>query len=450
MNQSEQLIAGPAIITPPIRVLIAEDEANLGTILEQFMLARGFSVTVVRNGRAAFEQLQLDRYDVALLDIVMPEMDGLEVLQRVRALELPPEVVVITGNGTLETALAAMKLGAYDFVSKPYRMAEIEALVRRAWEKRVLLRKQHGLESRLERAEPSAVIDTEFAPLRAVLALLQRVAPTEAPILITGEAGTGKTGFARYIHDRSGAADPFVKVDAANLKSATSTSDISRNLADAIDLAAAGTVYLHNVEQLSQEAQKTFVLAFTQRFVNVADHVRRVPVQARLVASSVLNEEALAKHLDADFLRIVSQVRVMLPALRDRLVDLPLLAGKLLSRAGGTKLMTPAALARLQQYTWPGNVRELELVLERAALLAGSGDIDAQHLVLGTAKSGDAAESAGSALDLHGLERRHIAYVLERTGWHQGKAAILLGISPKTLYRKIREYGFRRPGPRRD
>ena len=148
----------------PIRVLIAEDETHLGTILEQYMTARGFAVTIVRNGRAALEKLKTESFDVALLDIVMPELDGLEVLRQVREEPLPPEIIVITGNGTIETAIAALKLGAYDFLSKPYRMAEIDALVRRAWEKRILTRDNHVLQSRLRRSTAAAAVRDAVCP----------------------------------------------------------------------------------------------------------------------------------------------------------------------------------------------------------------------------------------------------------------------------------------------
>ena len=163
-------------IGSPIRVLIAEDETHLGMILEQFMSARGFAVTMVRNGRAALELLNTEAFDVALLDIVMPELDGLEVLRHVREQPLPPEIIVITGNGTIETAIAALKLGAYDFLSKPYRMAEIEALVRRAWEKRMLARDNVFLQRRLQHGTSAPVFLTQYAPMVTVLSLITRVA----------------------------------------------------------------------------------------------------------------------------------------------------------------------------------------------------------------------------------------------------------------------------------
>src|SRR5579863_9996376 len=187
-----------------IKVLIAEDEEMLGTVLEQFLTSRGHAVTVVRDGRAALDALRRDAFDVALLDIVMPELDGLEVLRQVVDEPAPPQVIIITGNGTIETAITAMKLGAYDYMSKPYRMAEIDVLVRRAWEKRQLAKENQFLHSRLAKVDTTPEIVTQYAPMQAVLALVERTAPSDTPVLITGEAGTGKELIARALHRLSG------------------------------------------------------------------------------------------------------------------------------------------------------------------------------------------------------------------------------------------------------
>ena len=169
-----------------IKVLVAEDEVHLGQILSNFLTGRGYALRTVTDGRAALEALRAEAFDVALLDIVMPELDGLEVLKQVRADADPPEVIIITGNGTIETAISAMKLGAYDYLAKPYRMAEIDVLVRRAWEKRRLARENVLLQSQLRRAEGPAEIETQYAPLRAVLQMIERIAPSDSPVLVTG------------------------------------------------------------------------------------------------------------------------------------------------------------------------------------------------------------------------------------------------------------------------
>ena len=460
----------------PIKVLIAEDEAHLGTILEQFLASRGFAVTTARDGLRALDLLRLEQFDVALLDIVMPGLDGLDVLRQVREDPTPPEVIIITGNGTIETAIAALKLGAYDFLSKPYRMAEIEALVRRAWEKRQLARdnaRLHALAARREGAtavavsggtEPVATAPafiTQYAPLQAVLALVERVAASASPVLITGESGTGKDLIARLLHHWSGRqAGPFVDLNCAALAAQGLESELfgvergafpgaERRAVGLLELATGGTLYLDNVGDLDLRLQGKLLRALeTGSFYRVGGN-QKVDVDVRIVAATTrdLGRMVASGDFRDDFLHRINTIRVQLPSLRERVPDVPLLAEHFLRQFGGASppRLTPEAVAVLERYRWPGNVRELRNVIERASLLATQGVIEARDLPLGAEIGAAARLTPAQSLTLAELERRHIEAVLHRTGWHQGRAAELLGISPKTLYRKIREYGFQRP-----
>lgn len=447
--------------TRAIRVLIAEDEANLGMILEQFMTARGFAVTMVRNGRAALELLLAETFDVALLDIVMPELDGLEVLRLVREQPTPPEIIVITGNGTIETAITALKLGAYDFLSKPYRMAEIEALVRRAWEKRILTRDNALLQSRLKRSAASPRFLTQYAPLRAVLSLIERVAPSGSPVLVTGDSGTGKDLIARMLHEHGGHPDgPFVDLNCAAIADGLLEIELfgvekgafpgaEQRKVGIIELAGGGTLYLDNIGDLDLKLQGKLLRALeTGSFYRVGG-TQKVQVNVRVVASTTqdLSRMAASGGFREDLLHRINTIRVALPPLRERLVDVPLLAHHFLTQFGGAQppTLSADAVATLERYRWPGNVRELRNVIERAVLLATDGQVSAHDLPLGSDVGAGARATPSSTLTLLELERRHIADVLERSGWHQGRAADMLGISPKTLYRKIREFGFHRP-----
>lgn len=451
-------------VTPPIRVLIAEDETHLGMILEQFMTARGFAVTITRNGRAALEKLRTEPFDVALLDIVMPELDGLEVLRQIREEPMPPEIIIITGNGTIETAIAALKLGAYDFLSKPYRMAEIEALVKRAWEKRILTRDNALLQSRLKRVASEPRFITQYAPLLAVLALVERVAPSGSPVLISGDSGTGKDLVARLLHERGGAVDdPFVDLNCAALAEPLLETELfgiergafpgaDQRKLGLLELAQGGTLYLDNIADLELKLQGKLVRALeTGSFYRVGG-TQKVEVNVRVIASTTrdLSRLAATGEFRDDLLHRINTIRVALPPLRDRTVDVPLLARHFLEQFGGATppVLTPDAIAALERYRWPGNVRELRNVIERAVLLAVDGLIAARDLPLGADVGAGARATPSSMLTLTELERQHIADVLERAAWHQGRAAEMLGISPKTLYRKIREYGFRRPASR--
>jgi DNA-binding NtrC family response regulator len=458
------LASGPTTPAAPIRVLIAEDEPHLGTILEQFLVARGFSVFTVRDGQHALDVMRLEQYDVALLDIVMPGLDGLDVLRQVREDPSPPEVIIITGNGTIETAISALKLGAYDFLSKPYRMAEIEELVRRAWEKRVLARdnaRLHTLQARHEGGGGAPAFVTQFAPLQAVVSLIERVAPSTSPVLISGESGTGKDLVARLLHHWSGRAQaPFVDLNCAALAEQVLETELfgvergafpgaERRTVGLLELATGGTLYLDNVADLDLKLQAKLLRALeTGSFYRVGG-TQKVDVDVRIIAATTrdLGRMVTAGDFRDDFLHRINTIRIQLPPLRDRSVDVPLLAEHFLAIFGGSAppRLSAEAIAVLERYRWPGNVRELRNVIERAALLAVGGVIDSRDLPLGADIGAAARLTPAHSLTLAELERRHIESVLHRTNWHQGRAAELLGISPKTLYRKIREYGFQRP-----
>lgn len=502
MNSPISALSQEADASAPIRVLIAEDERHLGAILEQFMSARGFSVRTVRDGRSALEALRAETFDVALLDVVMPEIDGLEVLRLVRERPLPPEIIVITGNGTIETTLAALKLGAYDVLSKPYRMAEIEVLVRRAWEKRMLSRDNQFLQARLRTMMPRPVFLTQYAPLSAVLAMVKHIGPSGSPVLVTGEPGTGKGLLAQVLHAQGRAPDaPFVRCtcmasSGTELEAALfgleppNESDGARFAVGLLEMAAGGTLYLDNIDLLEPRLQDRLCEALEAgSFVRVGGS-QRMAVNLRVIASTSVDLDRLVQDgtFRDDLRHRINAARISLPPLRDRVVDIPLLARHFLTRGmraralGGPRL-SDDAVAVLERYRWPGNVSELRNVMERASLLATDGVVNALDLPFGseagiggsaaavvaatefagpagpqgptvaaipgaTSAPVIAAAMSGTTVTLAELERRHIRDVLERCAWHQGHAAESLGISPKTLYRKIREYGFRRPGAR--
>lgn len=358
------------------RVLIAEDERHLGTLLEHYLAGRGHAVTLVADGRAALDALERTPFDVALLDVQMPKLDGVAVLRTVRAMPAPPEVIVMTGNGTVDVALTAMQHGAYDYVTKPYRMAEVDLVVVRAAERRRLEREHfaHGLAS----AEiDDAALETVYAPLQAVLDAVDRAAPSASALLVTGEPGTGHGSLARRFH-RASAARPdaiFVSVDAARIGA-----DAALGAADLPKLAAGGTLHVARIDALAHHAQDALAgaLAALAALDDAGTSARLVATSAR-DARSLRLAPALASRLES--------LRAELPPLRARHGDVALLAERYIRRfaSASPPAMAASAVDRLVAHAWPGNVPELRAVVERAvarAADAASAVIDIDHLGL--------------------------------------------------------------------
>jgi len=445
---------------PRIKVLIAEDEEHLGAILEQFLLGRGYQVTVTRDGKSALAALRSEAYDVALLDIVMPELDGLEVLRTIREDAAHPEVIIITGNGTIETAITAIRLGAYDYLSKPYRMAEIDVLVRRAWERRQLARENALLHNRLSRVDGVPEIVTQYAPMQAVLQLVSRVAKSDSPVLISGESGTGKELIARALHRLSergsgplvdinceAIADGLIETELFGYEKGAFAGADARKVG-LFELAGGGTLFMDEIGGLEPKVQGKLLRALEQGSFFRVGGTQKVEVNARIVTATNKDLGAAVNEgrFRSDLFYRVNTISIVLPPLRERAVDIPLLATTFLAQFGGAHppRLSEDAMRALQSYRWPGNVRELRNVIERAVLLANGGVIQARDLPLHDTQVA-ARSTNGDDVSLAELERRHIESVLSRTNWHQGRAATVLGISSKTLYRKIREYGFHRP-----
>ncbi|MDQ2889645.1 MAG: response regulator [Gemmatimonadota bacterium] len=432
----------------PIRVLIAEDEEHLGAILEHFLRGRGYTVKMCRDGRAALTELHAVPYDVALIDIVMPQMDGLEVLRHLQNEPAPPEVIIITGNGTIDTAITAIKLGAYDYISKPYRMAEIDVMVRRAWEKRELGKANLMLRSRT-RPLPRLVA-TRNPVMRTVLERLPDIARLDTPVMIQGERGTGKSHVARYIHHLSGlGSDSLIEVQQEGGMLVGGPAILGRQgvpsgagvPTGALLAADRGTVVV-DASALDEGARAVLHELLRDRSFRRIGGSTIIPITSRLV---VCVEDARDAGRFAD---LADLERITIPPLRSRTEDLATLAAELLAeQVGPPHTIAAEAVAVLAAYTWPGNVRELGVVLTRCALLASRENISAGDLRLLLATGAVGVEGRGAPLA--DLEKLHIEAMLVRFHWHQGRAAEALGISTKTLYRKMREFGFRRPRKRK-
>jgi len=452
------------------RLLIAEDEANLRLVLQKELQRLGYRVHVAEDGEAALRKLEESNVDVLLCDINMPRMDGMELLRRVHERPNPPEVIMLTGQGTIETAVEAMRSGAYDYLTKPYSISELDVRVRQAAEKRNLRVDNQRLRAQIERKATLPDIIGESRAMAEAIRLVERVAPSDASVLITGESGTGKELIAQAIHRLSNRAEgSFIDLNCAAFQESLLESELFGYEAGAfsgakarklglIELADGGTLFLDEVTELPAALQAKLLRAIETRTFFRVGGVRKVEVNVRIVAATNRNLDSVINNgsFRADLLYRINSFEIHLSPLRERTEDINPLTQYILKQLAGANPpeIAPEVTDKLREYNWPGNVRQLRNCLERAVLLANDGRITVNelppevagrvngNLPLPTA-AGVAAGIAGENAQptaLRDVEKQQIINALEQTGWHRGKTAALLGISPSTLYRRLRDY----------
>ncbi len=459
------------------RILIAEDEANLRLVLQKELERLGYRVQAAPDGEAALRKLEESNVDVLLCDINMPRIDGMEVLRRIHERPNPPEVIMLTGQATVETAVEAMKLGAYDYLTKPYRINELDVRVRQAAEKRRLRVDNTRLREQLARQSGLPEVVSVSDAMAEALRLVERVAPSDASVLITGESGTGKELIAHAIHRLSTRAEAsFIDLNCAAFQESLLESELFGYEAGAfsgakgrklglIELADGGTLFLDEVTELPAQLQAKLLRAIETRTFFRVGGVRKVEVNVRIVAATNRNLDSVVEDgsFRSDLLYRINGFQISLVPLRERPEDIEPLSRHLLQLVGGTNgpELDPLALDALRAYSWPGNVRQLKNCLERAVLLSNNGRITTadlppevarpvQHapVVLSSSQGGVTAEvgtlNAASPASLREMERQQILAALEQTGWHRGKTAEILGISASTLYRRLRDYDLER------
>jgi two-component system, NtrC family, response regulator AtoC len=458
------------------RLLVVDDENNLRLVVQKELSRLGHEVETESDGELAWSALEQKDFDVLLCDIDMPRLDGISLLRRLREKrQNPPEVIMLTGHATVETAIEAMKLGAYDYLTKPYRITELAALVTQASEKQKLKIDNQRLRAQIERNTSLPEIVAESPQMKEVLRLAQRVARAETSVLITGESGTGKELIAQALHRLSARAkQTFIDLNCAALQDSLLESELFGHEAGAFsgararklglfEIADGGTLFLDEIMEMPMALQSKLLRALeTKSFFRVGG-VRKVEVDVRLIAATNrLPEQAVAEgNFRSDLLYRINSFEINIPPLRERREDIEPLARHILQKLSGANApeLTQSAIDALCSYHWMGNVRQLRNCLERAILLTDNGIIKTKDLPpevvyqtteprvsvsYSSPREGVTATTGGfqntPPTALRDFEKQQIIHALEKTGWHRGKTAELLGISPSTLYRRLREY----------
>jgi DNA-binding NtrC family response regulator len=450
------------------RILVVDDDNLLRKLVAEQLSRSDFDATPAASAREALQCLRDNDYDVVLLDIMMPDMSGLEALQEIRKLEDPPEVVMLTADTSLATGIEAMRHGAYDYLTKPATLDEMEAVLRKADEKRRLVKQNASLRSVSRPTgtseEPLPIID-EVSAMAAVIKQAEAAAQTDSTILLTGESGTGKDVLARYIHSRSPRAPmPIITVNCGALPETlfeseffghergafTGASSLRRGLLEAAD---GSSLFLDEIGDMPLLMQVKLLHFLEQGRFRRVGSTRDQIADVRIIAATNRNLSAAVERQQfrADLYYRLNVVSLQVPPLRERRDDIPRFIDHFLDiyrqRFNRPRLdITAETRRRLQDYAWPGNVRELRNALERAAAISVTDMIDESHLALFRPPAGavQVSDEKGTVdttpKTLEELEREHIMHVLGETDGNRERAAAILGISSRTLYRKLREY----------
>jgi DNA-binding NtrC family response regulator len=445
-----------------IRLLIVDDEQSIRKLCAKIGESLGFACTEAESAEDALARLESDVPDVILVDLRMAEMSGLEFLESVKKRSPRTEVAIITGYGSIDNAVQAMKLGAYDYITKPFRLEEMKLILQRMAQKVRLVLENRSLREKIS-TEMGGIVGAS-KEIQDVLVLIDRLKDTRTPVLIAGESGTGKELVARAIHFRGALAKkPFVAVDCGSLVPTLIESELFgyekgaftgalRSKEGLFQSAEGGTIFLDEIGELPLEMQAKLLRVLQEKEVRPVGSNQRVKVEVRVMAATNRDLEAAYKAgtFRKDLYFRLNVVTVHLPALRERRGDIPELVQWFLSRYAPTQpiKVTPAAMNCLRAYDWPGNVRELENCIERAIALGDQQVIDVRDLPPSlSALSGPSdlvapPTSHLSSTDLEDIERATIQRVFEQVNGDKTLAGQLLGISRATLYRKLKRYGI--------
>lgn len=436
------------------KLLIVDDEKDLLELLVKRLTRKGYDVHSAENAEDVLPLLKKVYFDVAIFDIRLPKMDGITLLKETKQIQPDIEIIVLTGHGTIETAIEAMKYGAFDYITKPYNLKELEMTIEKAGANKKLKDKNDSMRKIIRQHNEFQIIGRSKS-IQSVIQLTERIADSGVPVLIEGESGTGKELFAKALHYWSTRCDePFVAVNSGALPEQLLESELFGHIKGSftganhdkkglVEAADGGTLFLDELGEMPLALQvKLLRFLESGEFRRVGD-IRERKVNVRVVAATNANieKEVAAGNFREDLFYRLNVMRLEIPPLRERKEDILLLIEYFLDMKNCKKKLSQEAIESLQRYHFPGNVRELHHLIERGVLLARTNIIEPVDLLLGNPER-KKDEREESLLSLEEVEKAHIEYILYETNWNKTKAAELLGISVRNLYRKIEQFSL--------
>ena len=416
----------------------------------------GYNVTGCGSGAETIEKMQEKDFDVVILDMNMPVMDGIETMKRVKEMEPTTEVIVLTGQGTIENAVQATKLGAYDYLTKPCKLTELCVLLQKALEKRQLNRENVHLKRLVKDVCGTPVMVGNSIAMNAVYKMVDKVAASDAVVLIQGESGTGKELIAQMIHQRSIRANkPFVVINCATLQEALLESELFGHVKGAFtgavesriglfEVADGGTLFLDEIGELAINTQAKLLRVVQSGEIRRVGDNKAINVDTRIIAAThrdLAGEVKNGKFREDLYFRL-NVITLSLPPLRDKREDIPVLIDHFLDnfcRNRQKKILLPEVMTAMSQYHWPGNVRELKNTIERLVVMTEGNSISIEDLPENI-RVVSSTTAEGTEVILSGVEKKHILKVLHEKQGNKTLAAEALGISLKTLYNKLKVY----------
>ncbi len=439
------------------KILVVDDDQVVRDSLGKWFDSEGYHAGLAANAREALATFQRERWDMALIDVKMPGVDGIELQSRLREIDPELPVIIMTGYASVETAVRALKNGAYDYITKPFDPDELVHLVGKALDHHRARREADRLKDNLQEVLPKSDLIGQSPATRHVLELVETVAPTDATVLITGESGTGKEVVARAIHANSPRRlMPMVVIHCGALTETLLESELFGHERGAFtgaqfrkkgkfEVADGGTVFLDEISDISLKTQTDLLRVLQEKEIVRVGGTHPVKVDFRCVAATNRRLEDMVKEgsFRPDLYYRLNVFCIDLPPLRERLEDVPLLASHFLKRFADSMnravpRLSHEALELLLAYRWPGNVRELENAIERAMLITREKEIQPADFPFQLQKV-----SPEESLTLEDVERRHIHRVVEDSQWNLSRAARILRIDRTTLYNKLKRYGLR-------